>query len=199
MPPYLTYDDTRRRAETFINEHHPERLIPVPIEEIIDLKLKFTIVALPDLVARLPLDSYLEPDRRTIFIDQGVYDYHPRARFSLAHELGHLILHDKFYELADYSTSEEYEAARRTLLTPAADRRFDIQAHNFARLVLVPQPELSTYFEKGKDMARAGGIEPDNAPGYFLNYVSSWLARLFEVSEKVIKKRVALDHLWETP
>lgn len=195
--PYLSYDDTQLRAEAFLNEHNPNRIIPVPIEEILDLKLKINIVTLPDLVARITLDSYLEPDLKTIFIDQSVYEYNPRARFSLAHELGHLVLHREFYEIAKYSSSEEYKEARKTLLEPDADRRFDIQAMNFAGLLLVPRPELKAYLEKAKDMARQGGIEPDNVPRYFLDYSASWLSKQFDVTEWVIKKRIELDNLWE--
>jgi len=68
---------------------------------------------------------------------------------------------------------------------------------NFAGLVLVPRFELNYYFEKAKDMARHGGIEPDNVPRYFLDYAASWLSKQFEVTEKVIKKRIELDTLWE--
>jgi Zn-dependent peptidase ImmA (M78 family) len=197
MPPYLSYDKIRRSAEDFLKKYNPNRLIPVPIEEIIDLELKISIVALPDLVSRLSLDAYLEPDRSAIFIDEGVYEYDPRARFSLAHELGHLFLHNRFYELARYSNSEEYKEVRKNLLGPDADRRFDIQATNFAGLVLVPRVELEHYFEKAMEMARAGGIEPNNAPAYFLDYSASWLRKHFGVTEKVIKKRIELDKLWE--
>ncbi len=197
-PRYLSYDETHRGVERFLKEYNPNRLIPVPVEEIIDLKLKINIVPLPDLVRRLTLDSYLEPDLKTIFIDQSVYEYNPRARFSLAHELGHLVLHSKFYEIAKYSSSEEYKEARKNLLAPGADRRFDIQAMNFAGLLLVPRPELKTYFEKAKDMARQGGIEPDNVPRYFLDYSASWLSKQFDVTEWVIKKRIELDNLWES-
>jgi Zn-dependent peptidase ImmA (M78 family) len=195
--PYLSYDETHRRAEAFLNKHNPNRIIPVPIEEILDLKLKINIVTLPDLVARITLDSYLEPDLKTIFIDQNVFEFVPRARFSFAHELGHLVLHREFYEIAKYSSSEEYKEARKTLLAPDADRRFDIQAMNFAGLLLVPRPELKAYFEKAKDMARQGGIEPDNVPRYFLDYSASWLSKQFDVTEWVIKKRIELDNLWE--
>jgi len=68
---------------------------------------------------------------------------------------------------------------------------------NFAGLVLVPRLELNDYFEKAKDMARGGGIEPDNVPRYFLDYSASWLSKQFVVTEKVIKKRIELDTLWE--
>lgn len=196
-PPYLSYDETHLSAEAFLNEHNPNRIIPVPIEEILDLKLKINIVILPDLVARITLDSYLEPDLKTIFTDQNVFEFVPRARFSLAHELGHLVLHRGFYEMAKYSSSEEYKEARKTLLRPDADRRFDIQAMNFAGLLLAPRSELKTYFEKAKDMARQGGIEPDNVPRYFLDYSASWLSKQFDVTEWVIKKRIELDNLWE--
>jgi hypothetical protein len=157
-PPYLSYDETHLSAEAFLNEHNPNRVIPVPIEEILDLKLKINIVILPDLIARITLDSYLEPDLKTIFIDQNVF---------------------------------------KTLLGPDADRRFDIQAMNFAGLLLVPRPELKAYFEKAKDMARQGGIEPDNVPRYFLDYSASWLSKQFDVTDWVVKKRIELDNLWE--
>jgi len=196
-PPYLSYDETHRRAEAFLNEHNPNRNIPVPIEEILDLKLNINIVTLPDLAARITSDSYLEPDLKTIFIDQNVFNFVWRARFSLAHELGHLLLHREFYEIAKYSNSEEYKEARKKLLTPDADRHFEIQAMNFAGLVLVPRVELKAYFEKAQDMARQGGIEPDNVPRYFLDYSASWLSKQFAVTGWVIRKRIEFDSLWE--
>jgi hypothetical protein len=197
MPPYLSYDKIHGIAEDFLEKYNPHRLVPVPVEEIIEFELKISVVALPDLVPRLSVDAYLEPDGSTIFIDEGVYGYIPRARFSLAHELGHLFLHDRFYEQARYSNSDEYKEVRRNLLSPDADRRFDIQAMNFAGLVLVPRLELKDYFERAKGMAREGGIEPENAPAYFLDYAAAWLRKHFGVTEKVIKKRIELDNLWE--
>ena len=47
--PILSYDDVRRRADEFLALHHPDRTIPVPIEEIVEFELGMDIVPTPGL------------------------------------------------------------------------------------------------------------------------------------------------------
>ncbi len=45
----LSYEDIRKRADDFLISHHPERSIPIPIEEIIEFQLDIHISPLPGL------------------------------------------------------------------------------------------------------------------------------------------------------
>jgi len=196
VPRYIGYDETATIAEGFLREHNPTRTIPIPIEEIAESRLNISIVVLPDLKMRQGLDSYLEPDLQSIFIDEDIFDYLPRARLSIAHEIGHRTMHGAFYGQADFRDSDDYKDFRKETLTGEADKRFEIQAFNFAGLVLVPRDELNTRFDQGLVKARDAGFEPHNSPIYFLDYVSAWLSKEFLVTESVIKKRVEFDNLW---
>ena len=47
--PYLTYSDIGERAQVFLTEYHPLFEIPIPIEQIVDVKLGLDIVSIPNL------------------------------------------------------------------------------------------------------------------------------------------------------
>lgn len=38
--PYLSYIDIGKRTEIFLQQYHPSLEIPIPVEEIIELKLE---------------------------------------------------------------------------------------------------------------------------------------------------------------
>ena len=46
---YLPYQQIGQRAEEFLLRYHPSRLLPVPIEEIVEFKLGVDIVPIPNL------------------------------------------------------------------------------------------------------------------------------------------------------
>ena len=47
--PYLCDDVIENKAEEFLSKHHPERVLPIPIEEIIELKLQLEILLLANM------------------------------------------------------------------------------------------------------------------------------------------------------
>lgn len=47
--PRLNYEEIRKKANSFLEGHHPTKTIPIPIEEIAEFKLKLDIVPLPGL------------------------------------------------------------------------------------------------------------------------------------------------------
>ena len=46
---YLSYEDLKKRADSFLQTYHPKITIPIPIEEIIEFKFKKDIVPIPGL------------------------------------------------------------------------------------------------------------------------------------------------------
>ena len=108
--PFFSYEDLRRKADEFLAQHHPDG-IPVPIEEIVEFELGMDIVPTPGLHQFLEVDGFITSDLREIWVDQFVYDSRPgRYRFTLAHEVGHSILHaDIFQSQAFHSVAQRHE------------------------------------------------------------------------------------------
>ncbi len=98
-PQKLSRDFIRRKAEEFRKEFvRPPNQIPVPIIDIIELKLELTPIPVPNMLKSIDVDAFLSNDLKSIYVDQDIYfddRYLNRLRFSLAHEVGHLILHEK--------------------------------------------------------------------------------------------------------
>lgn len=194
--PYLPYDEIRPVAERFLNNHNPSMTIPVPIENIVEVELRISILPLHDLEFMFGIDSYLEPNLKRICIDYGVFHQECRCRFSVAHEIGHFVIHKEFFEKASFKTTDEYLEFRKNI-DPQQEHWFEMQAYNFAGLVLVPEPELKKSFDKSLDLARSARIEPYEMPKKFLNRALPWLGRRFLVTEGVVRRRIEYDGLWE--
>jgi hypothetical protein len=88
--PKLRYEDIRRRADDFLATYHPSRALPIPVEEIIDLRLRVNIVPVLGLRQAFDVEAFTSSDCTEITVDEAIYNKQPhRYRFSLAHELGH--------------------------------------------------------------------------------------------------------------
>jgi len=98
---YLAYNEIADIAETFLAEYYPNRTIPIPIEDIIDIKLNIDIIPLPGIQQVCEVDGFSSLDFSAIYIDDFVYNNRKyRFRFTLAHEIGHYYMHrDKFSKI----------------------------------------------------------------------------------------------------
>jgi Zn-dependent peptidase ImmA (M78 family) len=106
--PKLSYEDIRRRADDFLLTHHPSHVLPIPIEDIIDLQLRVNIVPVPSLRQAFDIDAFTSSDCTEITVDEAIYNKQPhRYRFSLAHEVGHILLHAAIYRLANFRSVDE--------------------------------------------------------------------------------------------
>jgi len=140
--PYLDDDEIRARAEEWLAEAHPSGAIPIPIELIVE-RQGIDIVPLPGLRSVSGFEGATSSDCRTIFVDADRSEkYERRYRFTLAHEVAHVVLHrDLFSSVASVSSKEEWIAANQRL-TDATGGSVEYQANCFAGLVLVPPAHL---------------------------------------------------------
>ena len=140
--PYLTYSDIGERAQVFLTEYHPLFEIPIPIEQIVDVKLGLDIVPIPNLYKNFGLSGYLTRDHSAIFVDQFQADnYEEKCRYTLAHEVGHYVLHKSFYESLPFETSDEY-VRWRVSIPPEEMSWFETHGDWFAGQILVPTNQL---------------------------------------------------------
>ncbi len=140
--PYLKYEEIKSVANKFLNDHWPSGEIPIPIEEIVELSLRLRIAPFPELFREIKLNAFLTADRSTIFVDEIQYNtYAEKYRFSIAHEVGHYVLHSEYYEHLPFSDIDTYKAWRLNA-DPEMVYRFEVQGNLFAELILMPSPQL---------------------------------------------------------
>ncbi|MFH1748436.1 MAG: ImmA/IrrE family metallo-endopeptidase [Planctomycetota bacterium] len=196
---HLSYNDLRCTAERFLGKFHPDRSIPIPIEDILDLDYGIDIIPTPGLHQAFDMDAFILSDFSTIYVDEFVYKSRPnRYRFSLAHEASHVILHQRIYEKLQVGTIEEWISTVPTI-SEEQYHWIEWQADALAGLILVPPGELATRFRKAVARASRAGLSLENATDAARHAIADYLARQFEVSSQVIDIRARKDTLWETP
>jgi len=195
--PYHSYEDLRRKADEFLAEHHPAGTIPVPIEEIVEFQFRMDIVPTPGLHQLLETDGFATSDLREIWVDQFVYDSRPRRyRFTLAHEVGHMVLHADIFRAQSFSSIDEWKAFVNSI--PDKEHGWlEYQAYAFAGLVLVPKAPLETATEECVDLIRGEGVDLEENWDFAWSRIAAFLAKRFAVSSAVVDKRVAKDKIMD--
>lgn len=194
-PLFLQYDDIREYAARFLKEYQPDIVIPVPIEEIAESRLNISLLVIPGLQKRLYIDSYLESAMDAICIDEEIFSNEIRSRFSIAHEIGHRYLHKEFFEKFKFKDERGYIESIMAL-SAKEEHWFEMQAYNFAGLILVPPEILREEFDAILKDTRQF-FDPYASPSYFFYMAVNRLSKHFLVSKDVIRKRIAYDQLWE--
>ena len=94
--PFLKYETILERACAFLREHNALDSIPVNIEAIVEFELGIGITTMPNLQRDFGTEGFTSSDFSTIYVDEGVFwDVPVRYRSTLAHEIGHLVLHQQ--------------------------------------------------------------------------------------------------------
>lgn len=194
--PRLSYEDLRGFADRFLAERHPSRTVPIPIEEIVEFGLAINIIPLPGLHADHGIDGFLSADMTEISVDLYVFESRPaRYRFTLAHEVAHVVLHGDSLKQVAPTTVPDWK--QFVLELPEADREWlEYQAYSFAGLVLAPQEPLLREYRDALRIADEAGINLEQYPDVAQQYMATSIAKTFEVSATVIEKRLAKDGVW---
>lgn len=192
--PRLSYNRIKQHATAFLRKYHPEHKIPIPIEEILDLRIGINIIPVPGLID-FHVDAYAWSDLENIVVDKFFYDKQsPRYRFTLAHETGHIVLHADILKQSQVSSVENYLDFVNDM-GEEAHRWTEWQADCFAGLVLVPSDALALKFAEAAKMAVEKGLSPDDLTTR--GYIADWISDFFEVSAQTIETRLVYDGLWE--
>ena len=126
-------------VNNFIPQYETDLSLPVEIENLLFLN-GINIITHKDLKRTYGIESYITTNGADkIVIDSDIYmNDETRARYALAHEFGHYILHGSFIKSQNISSEEEYFDFRKSI-TPEEEKRIEIQAHIFAGYTLIPQ------------------------------------------------------------
>ncbi|MBM3284722.1 MAG: ImmA/IrrE family metallo-endopeptidase [Candidatus Aminicenantes bacterium] len=199
---YVSYDELRSLTLSFLKKFRMDQNIPVEIEELLECKLKKNICPIPGLLDTYEIDGWTSNDLTTIYVDEFIYkSRETRYRFTLAHELGHIVLHKDIYETQRISSVEEWRSFCKEV-DETSYAWLESQAYNFAGLILVPSVHLEGHFQKilnkfrpRFEAASRKRLTKDKYIDYFIDISSIQLSSIFNVSQDVIEKRLIKDSL----
>ena len=191
--PRRSYDDLRGEAEGFLAKYHPARTIPVPIEGIIENDFLISIIPIPGLLNEFEIDGFISSNLEAISIDEFIYMRRERrARFTLAHELSHLILHRDIISKRGVATIDQY----RRFLGSIEDNEYrwlEWQARCLAGLILAPSQHLRDQLIIAQDKAGSAGLDTTSEPA--VEYICESLSNIFNVSTQTIQYRLTKEGL----
>ena len=148
------------------------------------------------------IDALLLGNWKTIVVDQGQYmdaRYTNRLRFSMAHELGHYVLHRAVFQQMPRGSAQEWIEFMRDM--PEKEYSFlEYHAYEFAGRFLVPPEALRREFDAAILLAEQNGMSRTQLQGdAHLQYLAKPVSRKFEVSSGVIERRLTKEKLWPLP
>lgn len=199
---FLPYPIIAQKAEEFLSRYNPKRDIPVPVEQIIEFQLEVDIIPIPNLQRDFETDGFTSSDLKSIYVDEYILSERPaRYRFTLAHELGHILLHRSIFESVRINSVESW----KSFVEGIDDRErawLEFQGYAFAGLFLVPPralkrnlleilPSLDPLIQK----CRQRQIPRAQYLAYAKEELAAKLAPIFDVSVEVVIRRIEYDRL----
>lgn len=195
--PVLSSSDIGRIAEEFLRKRHPDGTIPIPIEEIAEFQMGLDIVPVPGLHNLVEVDGFLGSDLSTLYVEEYVFESVPnRYRFTIAHEVGHAVMHGEVYRRAAFDDIDGWRSFINSM-TDNDHRWLEWQAYEFAGLVLVPPAALNERVAAAVDRVRAEGIALEENRDFAWTVIAASLAKEFCVSTQVVSKRLEKDKIPE--
>lgn len=185
--PFLKNEEIWKRADEFRRKYWGDR-VPVDIELIAERNLDLLMIPVPNLRSQADTEAYLSGDLKKIVYDPDTPDV--RIRFSVAHEIGHFVLHSEIIKKLRTSSPEEWKEMQRRL-PEAIWGRAEYQAREFAGRVLVPHENLVKSLKELEDVIqKAKKLVPDLEAAVLKELVSPKIAKKFFVSDEVIVRRM---------
>ncbi len=144
-PKRLTWNRIRSIVEDFRKQYiDPLDTIPIPIHQVIEFKLGLEIQPIYGLKDKADTEGFLQSNLTTISVDSKTYlddRYNFRLNFTLAHEIGHLILHADQYGKLNFASEKEFIEFQQSIDEESLEW-FEKQANEFAGRLLVPIDNL---------------------------------------------------------
>lgn len=197
--PFIEQQEIWRQADGFRSRVWPSNEIPIGVLEIVEFELDLEIRPISRLKEDNDIDALLLGDWKTIVVDQLQYmdeRYANRLRFSMAHELGHYVLHQTVFQQMPRGSVQEWIEFMRDM--PEKEYSFlEYHAYEFAGRFLVPPEALRREFDAAILLAEQNGMPRSQLQGdAHLQYLAKPVSRKFEVSSSVIERRLSKEKLW---
>jgi hypothetical protein len=197
--PFIPMAQIRAKADEFREEYWSGKDVPVDILEIAEFDLDMEIRPVSSMREQADVDALLLGDMKTIAVDSGLYMDDRRInrmRYSVAHEIGHKILHADIYRNAGITSVEEWMNWFQSI----PDDQYswiEQHAYEFAGRLLVPPDRLKAEWTGAVEKAKKAGFSTwDSSGDAAREYIANSICRVFGVSSQVVEKRIDREKLW---
>lgn len=188
--PFIDREEIKNRADGFRALWWGESL-PVDVENIIEIKLKISLIPTPNLRESCDIDAVSSANLKTIHVDHDMFvddRQKNRLRFSLAHELGHYVLHKNIYNQIKINNLYKFPEAMLNQMSGEHYNYLEIQANRFASCLLVPRERLKIERAKLIDSLKGDSEFTKLSDSKTQNsYLALHLAKIFGVSSEVME------------
>lgn len=133
-----------------------------------------------------------------ISLSNEIRNDNKRRNYTIAHEIGHIVLHSSFFDTIE-QTYEYDDENVSPIVNEEVYRRMETQANLFASYLLIPEKNLFVYFNKILEELNIHkkqlylDSQPCNVKD--VNYALLKLSEYFNVSKEVIKYRLKNENL----
>jgi Zn-dependent peptidase ImmA (M78 family) len=175
--------------------------LPVDVFTLAEIELQLDIIPFDDLYEKYERDAALIQDFSGLYVDAEAYiiwEKGPRwkqrrLRFSVAHELGHFVLHREIAAGIEFKTFDDF--ARWTNGNQGQQYTIEQEANEFAGRLLVPPARLQAAFDQFAHSVK--NILPNWFSSPDLRHSFADGARgTFEVNTQVIETRLDREAIW---
>jgi Zn-dependent peptidase ImmA (M78 family) len=191
------------QVEAFRRRYLVGDLAPLPVDvfTLTEIELKLDIIPFDDLYEKYEVDAALMQDFSGLYVDAEAYiiwEKGPRwkqrrLRFSVAHELGHYVLHREIAAGLDLKNFDDF--ARWTKGNYGQQYSLEQEANEFGGRLLVPRARLQAAFDEFG--AGVKTILPNWYTSPELRQAFADSARpVFEVNTQVIETRLDREGIW---
>lgn len=190
--PYRHDGIIQKSADEFRSENWGNS-IPVDIELIAERNMNLLVIPIDGLMPTCGTDAMLLGNLEEINYDPQSPPN--RVRYTIAHEIGHLVLHKAAISKLRPESYEDWvkiiESVPKTICG-----RAEYQAYEFAGRLLVPPDKLKEAINKLKPLIEVAKKElPYIEPEVLIDFLTPSLARIFDVSADVIKRRIKIEKI----
>lgn len=169
-------DSIRKKVATLLRRHGVTSA-PVPVERIAGLKAQIRYSRLDDKLSGM---VYVKDGTAIIGVNAL---HHPnRQRFTIAHELGHLILHKPMIT-KEIHVDKKFPMLMRAPTSSAKMNQTEVEANYFAAEILMPVSFLIRSLKEEPFIINDIDIDDD--------IVASTLAKKYEVSVSAMRFRLS--------
>jgi Zn-dependent peptidase ImmA (M78 family) len=174
--------------------------VPVDVFTIAELALRLDPLLFPSLYDDFRVDAAISFDLTGIYVDKQAYEdfesgdrwEEKRLRFSIAHEIGHCVLHRKEILASSFESIRDFKkwAGRREDCTSA-----EYQAYEFAGRLLVPRNTLLKVYDEACASETRRDKNWREAPTARATLAKK-IAPRFGVNKPVIEYRFNREGIW---
>lgn len=196
--PIIRREEAWRMADHIRQKYWSSGNLPVEVELLL-FPIGLELVPHNSIKDTGDVDALLLGDLKTIIVDYQDYmndRMQNRIRFSIAHELGHFILHRDIFKNIAHASIKDW--VKFIHLIPEAEYSYiEYQAYEFAGRLLVPSERLEKEFRKSIQKAKdANFFSWDKTGDVALGFIANPISRIFGVSSEVIEKRLRREDFW---